>query len=208
MQPLPAKWVTPRDCFVEEVTMGLMDVLRGMYYGPRGKPAPSAPRRGMSPLTMALLALLAYKAFKGGGPFARTAPANAPARQPGNAPVSSQASSGKLSDLLRGGLGGLLAGGAAGSILSGGLGELLKQFQQHGQGEVARSWIGTGSNKPIPPHDLASALGEDTLQALSEHTGMSRDEVLAELSKRLPETVDSLTPQGQIPSEQELSRMV
>ncbi len=41
--------------------MGLMDVLNGMQNGPRGQTTPG--QGGMSPLTMALLGLLAYKAI-------------------------------------------------------------------------------------------------------------------------------------------------
>ena len=37
-------------------------------------------------------------------------------------------------------------------------------------------------------------------------TGMSRDELIAGLSQVLPEVVDKLTPQGRVPTEQELSR--
>src|SRR5438132_5772046 len=49
--------------------MGLLDVLRGMSNGPRGQTMPSSQGGSMSPITMGLLALLAYKAFKGGGPL-------------------------------------------------------------------------------------------------------------------------------------------
>jgi hypothetical protein len=44
--------------------MGLMDVLRGMANGPRGPAAPGG-RGGISPITMGLLALLAYKTMRG-----------------------------------------------------------------------------------------------------------------------------------------------
>jgi uncharacterized protein YidB (DUF937 family) len=189
--------------------MGLMDVLRGMSYGPRGKPSPDAQHKGMSPLTIALLAMLAYKAFKGGGPFRHTpggTNVNPEGRRMQPEP-NTPGAGGSLSDLLRGGLGGLLAGGAAGSVLNGGLGELLRRFEQSGQPEVARSWVGSGPNKPVGRQDLASALGADTLDELAEHTGMSRDQVLAELQERLPTLVDSLTPHGRIPSEQEFARM-
>jgi len=48
--------------------MGLMDVLNGMMNGPRGQVSPNpSSSGGMSPITMGLLALLAYKAMKGGG---------------------------------------------------------------------------------------------------------------------------------------------
>jgi hypothetical protein len=49
--------------------MGLLDVLQGTASGPRSQSA-SAGGGGMSPITMGLLALLAYKSFKGGGPLA------------------------------------------------------------------------------------------------------------------------------------------
>ena len=47
--------------------MGLLDVLNGMQNGPRGPSTPSAPSDsggGMSPMTMAILGLLAWKAMK------------------------------------------------------------------------------------------------------------------------------------------------
>src|SRR5258708_16262803 len=45
--------------------MGLLDVLNGMQNGPRGPSNPSAQSSGgMSPMTMAILGLLAWKAVK------------------------------------------------------------------------------------------------------------------------------------------------
>jgi uncharacterized protein YidB (DUF937 family) len=149
----------------------------------------------MSPITMAILGLLAYKAVKSLG---GTQPAEAPAG--GNARVDTPGESGGgLSDLLKGGLGGLLGGGAAGSILGGGLNDLLKQLQQSGLHEEANSWIGSGPNKAIAPNDLANALGADQINALMEHTGLSREELLDGLSHHLPRVVDQLTPEGQVP---------
>jgi len=49
--------------------MGLMDVLNGMANGPRG-PAEPGKRGGISPITMGLLALLAYKTMRGEGRWA------------------------------------------------------------------------------------------------------------------------------------------
>ena len=194
--------------------MGLIDVLNGMQNGPQGQPDPNANPAagsgGMSPITMAILGLLAYKAVKSftGSQQPSPAPAN-PRVQAGAKPTSVNVpeSSGGLSDLMKGGLGGLLAGGAAGSILSGGLNDLLKQFQQNGQGATVDSWVGTGPNKPIPPKDLANALGADKIQTLSSQTGMSRDELLGALSQYLPQAIDRLTPQGRLPTEQEAQRM-
>jgi hypothetical protein len=49
--------------------MGLRDIFNGMLNGPRGQrqPSSSGSGGGMSRIMMALLGLLAYKAFKGSG---------------------------------------------------------------------------------------------------------------------------------------------
>src|SRR4029079_18367466 len=94
---------------------------------------------------------------------------------------------GGLGGGLGGLLGGALAGGAAGSILSGGLDSLLKQFQQNGQGQAAQSWVGKGPNQQISENDLARSIGLDDIEALAQHTGMSRDELLSGLSRELPD---------------------
>jgi uncharacterized protein YidB (DUF937 family) len=219
--------------------MGLMDILNGMQHGPRGtrQPTPSTGGGGkMSPLTMALLGLLAYKAMKHFGSSQAAAPAGAgkpTPPPPGGTIAAGSTSGGGLGDILGGlfggkggatppggkagaslnetfpgGLGGLLGGAAAGGVLSGGLDKLLKDFQASGNGKVAQSWIGTGPNEDIAPKDLASALGGDTIDALTKQTGMSRDELLAGLSQQLPDLVDQLTPHGRLPTEQEAAKMV
>ena len=192
--------------------MGLLDVLNGMQNGPRGQQAPSTSSGGMSPITMAVLGLLAYKAVKSFGGGQPGVNAGASASVPGGSASAGMpgggGGGGGIGDLLKGGLGGLLAGGAAGSVLSGGLADLMKQFQQKGQGDVANSWVGTGPNRAISPTDLTGALGADQISALMSQSGLSRDELLAGLSKQLPEAVDELTPDGRLPTEQELSRRV
>jgi uncharacterized protein YidB (DUF937 family) len=190
--------------------MGLLDILNGMQNGPRGPSNPSASSSGsgMSPMTMAILALLAYKAVKHiGGSQTGTTPAPAPSPAGGTAGGLGGGGSlgGGLGDLLKGGLGGLLAGGAAGSVISGGLGDLLKQFQQNGHGDTANSWVSPGPNKQIAPGDLANALGADQINSLMSQSGMSRDELLSGLSQHLPEVINHLTPDGRLPTEDEVS---
>jgi len=188
--------------------MGLLDVLNGMQNGPRGPSTPSAQSSsgGMSPMTMAILGLLAWKAvkhFSGNQPGAGPAPAPAPGNTTGGSMGGGLG--GGLGDVLKGGLGGLLAGGAAGSVISGGLGDLLKQLQQGGQGETANSWVSNGPNKQIAPGDLANALGADQINSLMSQSGLSRDELLSGLSQHLPDVINHLTPDGRLPTENELS---
>jgi uncharacterized protein YidB (DUF937 family) len=200
--------------------MGLLDILNsiGSAAGdPRTRPAPAGPAtsqagsQGMSPMAKAMLALLAIYAQKNmqraDVPTPRPAPQPAP--RPGSAGAGQgDGGLGNLGDLLRGTLGGVLGGAAAGTVLNGGLGGLLKQFQENGQGDVAHSWIGTGPNKTISEGDLSSALGGDTLNTLSQQTGMGRDDLLEGLRQYLPRFVDQLTPDGRVPSEDEAQRLL
>jgi uncharacterized protein YidB (DUF937 family) len=191
--------------------MGLLDILNGMQNGPRGPSAPSGGSSGgMSPVTMAILALLGYKAIKSftGGQAAANPPSPGAMPSGGTVNAGESASAGGLGDLLQGGLGSLFGGGNAGNTLSSGLNDLLKQFQQSGHGDVASSWVGSGPNKAIAPNDLAKALGADRINALMEHSGMSRDELLSGLSQQLPHVVDQLTPNGRVPSEHEAARLI
>ena len=189
--------------------MGLLDVINGMQQGPRGSSAPTSESSGggMSPMTMAILGLLAWKAirhFTADQPGAVPQPAP-PAPAPSGSAASGGGLGGGLGSVLGGGLGGLLAGGAAGSVLSGGLGDLLKQLQQNGQSDTANSWVSSGPNKPVSPGDLANALGADQIQHLTSQTGMSRDDLLNGLSQYLPQVIDHLTPNGRLPTEDEVS---
>jgi uncharacterized protein YidB (DUF937 family) len=176
--------------------MGLLDVLNGMQHGPRGERAPSqSGSGGMSPLTMAILGLIAYKAVKH---LTGSGQATAPAA-PGKAPSAGG---------LGGALGGLLGGATAGSVLSGGLGDLMKQLQQGGAGDAANSWVANGPNKSISPGDLSKALGADQINALATQAGMSSNDLLNSLAQQLPNVINHLTPDGRLPSAEELAKQI
>ncbi len=180
--------------------MGLLDVLNGMQNGPRGA---SAGRSGMSPITMALLGLLAYKAVKGFS-GSSTAPG-----VPSAAPNGSFA--GGLGGLFKGmgsGAGSPLGAGGLGGLLAGGLGDLVRQFQGAGKGDVADSWVSTGQNKPIAPADLNNVLTNEQIEFLMARTGLSRQELLAGLSEQLPQAVNHLTPDGRLPTSDEVNRAI
>jgi len=176
----------------QETTMGLLDVLNGMQHGPRGPSTPSSQSEGggMSPMTMAILALLAWKAVKHFG-----------GSQPGAAPATPKSAPPLAPNTVNAGL----PGGGLSDVLKGGLGDLLNQLQKGGQGEVANSWVGKGENKPIAPGDLANALGADQIDAIASQAGLPRDELLKGLSQYLPNVIDHLTPDGRLPNERELS---
>jgi uncharacterized protein YidB (DUF937 family) len=91
----------------------------------------------------------------------------------------------------------LLAGGQQGG--AGGLADLVSSFTQGGLGDVVQSWIGTGQNLPISPDQLQQVLGGDTLAGLAKQLGLSQEDASQGLAGLLPQIVDQLTPQGQMP---------
>jgi uncharacterized protein YidB (DUF937 family) len=172
--------------------MGLLDILSGLQ-APAGQQSSSNASSGMSPIAMAVIGLLAYKALKGNSSQPNPA---APANTGGTFGLPNMG--GGLGDLLKGGLGTLLAGGTGSSVVNGGLSDLLQKFQQSGLGDVAKSWVGTGQNMPVSADQLAQVLGSDKIKELMAHSGLSRDQLLAGLSQHLPGIVDKLTPEGRL----------
>jgi uncharacterized protein YidB (DUF937 family) len=109
----------------------------------------------------------------------------------------------------QGGLGGLLGGLGGtnvGDLLGGGLRDLVDTFKQNGQGDKAESWVGRGPNKEIAPREIEQAISPDVIATLSQQTGLSREELLARLSRELPSAVDKYTPEGRLPAPGEFAR--
>ena len=150
--------------------------------------------RGFPSMT-ALLGLLAVAGYQNRDKLAELlGGAQQRAGTPGQQPQSEQGG-----DLL-GNLASKLGATGVGGLLSGGLRDLVDTFKQKGQGDVADSWVGRGPNKPIAPPQLEQVIGSDVLATLSQQTGLSREELLARLSKSLPEAVDKYTPEGRLPA--------
>jgi uncharacterized protein YidB (DUF937 family) len=98
-------------------------------------------------------------------------------------------------------LGNTLSGAGASDLLSGGLGELVDRFKQSGQHDAVNSWVGKGPNQPLTPSQLEQAIGPDVLDKLSEQIGIPRDDLVAKLTRELPNAVDKYTPEGRLPAE-------
>ena len=133
-----------------------------------------------APLAIAAGALLLHHFFGGSSaaPAAPAAPAPAPAPSGG---------------------GSFLDGGG----LIGGLSGLVGKLTQAGAGSQVSSWVGNGANQPIDPSHLGQALGPDVLAQLAAKTGLSQEQLTQGLSTILPQLVNTLTPNGRLPTAQE-----
>ena len=88
-----------------------------------------------------------------------------------------------------------------------GLGGLLQKLGDAGHEDKANSWIGSGQNQPIEPHQLGAALGPTAVSEVAQQSGLSEQELLVQLARSLPAIVDQLTPNGRLPNTQELRDM-
>jgi uncharacterized protein YidB (DUF937 family) len=93
------------------------------------------------------------------------------------------------------------------AAVSSGLNELVQRFEQSGLGGAVQSWIGSGPNQQISPDELHQAIGPNTMDRLSQQTGISHGQLLPLLAQALPLIVDRLTPNQRVPDRHEVARM-
>ncbi len=89
--------------------------------------------------------------------------------------------------------------GSIGTVLTEGIRNLVDRFRQAGHGDAADSWVAHGPNHEVAPQHLETAIGSDTLEALTKQTGLSREEIISRLTRELPNAVDKYTPEGRLP---------
>jgi uncharacterized protein YidB (DUF937 family) len=107
---------------------------------------------------------------------------------------------------LGGMLGSMLGGGgnqapAQAAPDMGGLGGILEAFQKGGLGHIADSWVGTGDNLPVNADQVTQALGQDKIAQMANQLGMSHGDVSGGLAKILPDLINHVTPNGQVPQD-------
>jgi uncharacterized protein YidB (DUF937 family) len=123
-------------------------------------------------------------------------------RRQGGAPgFERSGSGGGLGDIL-----GQVLGGGSGGLE--GLGGLLEQFQRAGFGDQTRSWVSTGRNQPLPTDALEQVFGRGGLAEIARRAGLSEQDATHGLSQLLPEMVDRVTPDGQLPDDSSLEANV
>ncbi len=102
---------------------------------------------------------------------------------------------GGQADLLR-----VVVGMLGNDAPGGGLGGLISKFQQGGLGDVVASWVSTGQNLPVSADQVHQALGSDTIASIAQQLGISHGDAAGQLAQMLPQVIDRLTPNGQVPA--------
>lgn len=158
-------------------------------------------KRGGPSLT-ALLGLLAVAGYQNRdkiGDLVRRVQANT-ATDGGKPAVSGGGMMGDLTSMF--------GGSAAGGTLASGMRELVDAFSGTKQADKAQSWVATGQNQPVSETDLTDVLDADTLATLEQKTGLSRADIVARLSRDLPQAVDAFSPQGRVPDPHEANSLI
>jgi uncharacterized protein YidB (DUF937 family) len=85
----------------------------------------------------------------------------------------------------------------------GGLTGVLDKFRENGMGQHADSWVGTGANMPISAEQVQQVFGESSISQVASQLGQSHGQASSALAQLLPQLIDHLTPQGQVPPDHE-----
>jgi uncharacterized protein YidB (DUF937 family) len=93
-------------------------------------------------------------------------------------------------------------------LQGGGLQKLLSSLQSRGAGDKAQSWVSTGENMQISPQELEQAVGSTEIEQIAQQAGASPEETKEVLAQALPQVVDKVTPNGEIPDQAQLDDML
>lgn len=83
---------------------------------------------------------------------------------------------------------------------TGGLQGLVQAFQNQGLGEIVASWIGNGQNMAITAAQIEQVIGTERLQFIAQKFGVAPDTIASGLAQMLPQVIDRLSPNGQLPA--------
>ncbi len=107
--------------------------------------------------------------------------------------------------ILDGLIGGVVGAGVTAMVSKfveshGGVQGIVSQFQEKGLADTVSSWVGRGANQAVSAEQIGSVLGGETLTKLAGTFGISADQITAQLAEHLPEVINQLTPNGQVPA--------
>lgn len=129
-----------------------------------------------------------------------------------------------LGGILGGGGGGGQGGGGKGAAMAGmaavaapmilkflqggGLNKLLGNMQSKGMEDKAQSWVSKDVNKAITPQELEQVVPKEQIDQLPQQAGVPTQQAEEVLAQALPQVVDKVTPEGQVPQQAQLDAML
>jgi uncharacterized protein YidB (DUF937 family) len=88
---------------------------------------------------------------------------------------------------------------------TGGLEGFIQSFDKAGLGETVRSWMSSGENLPISAAQIESVIGSEQIQHFADKLGIDPAQASAKLAEYLPQVIDKLSPDGHLPTGENLA---
>ena len=111
-----------------------------------------------------------------------------------------------LLDQLTSSLGGGQQGGLVQGLINmvnspeiGGLEGVVQKFKDGGLAAAVGSWISTGENMQVSAEQIQSVLGNEHIQQIADKMGIDTQQASANIAEVLPQLIDQLTPNGELP---------
>lgn len=90
---------------------------------------------------------------------------------------------------------------------TGGFAGLLEKMSAGGMQEQVASWVSTGTNLPVTGEQIQAVLGSPMVQGIATQMGIDVNDVSGTLATLLPQVIDMLTPDGQVPDNGNLQQL-
>jgi uncharacterized protein YidB (DUF937 family) len=84
------------------------------------------------------------------------------------------------------------------------LDDLMQKLRASGMEEQVSSWIAKGQNLPVVGDQIKKALGNEKVAEIARKLGVTNEQAADDLAQAVPEVVDEVTPDGEVPSQEQV----
>lgn len=81
---------------------------------------------------------------------------------------------------------------------------LMQKLRESGLEEQVSSWVAKGQNLPVVGEQIKKALGNEKVAQIATKLGISTEQAADDLARVVPEVVDVVTPDGELPTPEQV----
>jgi uncharacterized protein YidB (DUF937 family) len=81
---------------------------------------------------------------------------------------------------------------------------LMQKLRASGLEEQVSSWVAKGQNMPVVGAQIKKALGNEKVAEIASKLGITPDQAADDLAQTVPEVVDEVTPDGEVPTPEQV----
>jgi uncharacterized protein YidB (DUF937 family) len=80
---------------------------------------------------------------------------------------------------------------------------LMQKLRESGMEEQVSSWVAKGQNMPVVGEQIKKALGNEKVAEIARKLGVTNEQAADDLAQAVPEVVDQVTPDGEVPTQEQ-----